>query len=91
MHGSGFGAFMRHDETQKPEVDRKLLGRVFAYARPYRTHLLIVLVTIIVITLMSLLPPLLMRQLIDVAIPEEDQLGTFDKSDWKTGQVAPGR
>ncbi|MGI9642644.1 MAG: ABC transporter ATP-binding protein, partial [Acidimicrobiia bacterium] len=72
MHHSGFGAFMRHDETQKPEVDRKLLGRVFAYARPYRTHLLIVLVTIIVITLMSLLPPLLMRQLIDVAIPEED-------------------
>lgn len=72
MHHSGFGAFMRHDETQKPEVDRELLGRVFGYARPYRSHLLVVLVTIVVITLMSLLPPLIMRQLIDVAIPEED-------------------
>jgi len=72
MHHSGFGAYMRHDETQKPEIDRELLRRVFAYARPYRSHLLVVLVTIIVITLMSLLPPLLMRQLIDVAIPEED-------------------
>jgi ATP-binding cassette subfamily B protein len=72
MHPSGFGAFMRHDETQRPEVDRALLRRVFSYARPYRSHLIIVLVTIVIITLVSLLPPLLMRQLIDVAIPEED-------------------
>lgn len=63
---------MRHDESQKPEVDRELLRRVFAYAKPYRSHLLIVLATIVVITLVSLIPPLLMRQLIDVAIPEED-------------------
>ena len=72
MHYSGYGAFMRHDEEQIPDIDRALLRRVLSYARPYRGHLVVVLVTIVVITLLSLLPPLLMRQLIDVAIPEED-------------------
>ena len=72
MHYSGFGAFMRHDETQVPEIDRALLKRVLSYAKPYRGYLLVVLVTIVVITLLSLLPPLLMRTLIDTAIPEED-------------------
>jgi ATP-binding cassette subfamily B protein len=72
MHHSGFGAFMRHDETQSPEVDGALVRRVLAYAKPYRAHLIIVIVTIVVITLLSLLPPLLMRTLIDTAIPTED-------------------
>ncbi|MGI9665572.1 MAG: ABC transporter ATP-binding protein [Acidimicrobiia bacterium] len=72
MHYSGFGAFMRHDESQVPDIDRALLKRVLAYARPYRRYLIVVLVTIVVITSLSLLPPLIMRTLIDVAIPEGD-------------------
>ncbi|MDJ0790968.1 MAG: ABC transporter ATP-binding protein [Acidimicrobiia bacterium] len=72
MNYSGYGALMRYDESQSPDIDRALLRRVLSYARPYRGHLVIVLATIVVITLLSLLPPLLMRQLIDVAIPEED-------------------
>jgi len=71
MHG-GFGAFMRHDETQAPEIDRALLSRVLAYAKPYRGLIVVVLVTIVVITGLTLLPPLLMRTLIDTAIPDED-------------------
>ena len=67
MHPGGFGAFMRHDESQSPAVDRALLGRVLSYARPYKGHLVIVLVTIIVITGFSLLPPLIMRRIIDVS------------------------
>lgn len=72
MHHSGFGAFMRHDESQVPDVDRDLLRRVFRYARPYRGHLAIVFVTIVVITILALLPPLIMRTLIDSAIPNAD-------------------
>lgn len=72
MHHGGFGAFMRHDESQSPDIDRVLLSRVLSYARPYRGHLALVLVTIVVITLLSLVPPLLMRTLIDDAIPDED-------------------
>jgi ATP-binding cassette subfamily B protein len=71
MHG-GFGAFMRHDESQVPDIDRALLRRVVAYAKPYRKLLVVILVTIVFITLLSLLPPLFMRTLIDTAIPEGD-------------------
>ena len=43
-----------------------------AYATPYRGLLLLVLGTIAVITFVTLVPPLLMRDLIDSAIPAED-------------------
>jgi ATP-binding cassette subfamily B protein len=73
MHGSSWGAFMRHDEKQSaPEVDRALVRRVFEYARPYKAQVAVVLLTIVVISLLSLVPPLLMRALIDTAIPEGD-------------------
>ncbi|RPI26039.1 MAG: ABC transporter ATP-binding protein [Actinobacteria bacterium] len=73
FHGSGWWSYLRYDEEQdRPTVDRALLRRVLAYARPYRLHLVVVLVTVVVISLLSLLPPLLMRQLIDEAIPNGD-------------------
>ena len=72
MHPGSFGAFMRHDESVSPDVDRVLLSRVLGYARPYRRQLVYVLMTIVVITILSLAPPLLMRTLIDDAIPAED-------------------
>jgi ATP-binding cassette subfamily B protein len=49
-----------------------------AYARPYRGLLGLVLVTIVVITLASLIPPLLMRGLIDWAIPA----GSLSRVTW---------
>jgi ATP-binding cassette subfamily B protein len=73
MHGSSWGAFMRHDETQStPEIDRALVRRVLGYARPYKVQVVIVLGTIVVISVLSLVPPLLMRALIDQAIPVGD-------------------
>ncbi|NND85573.1 MAG: ABC transporter ATP-binding protein, partial [Acidimicrobiia bacterium] len=73
MHGSGWFARLRYDEDQAPpKVDRALLGRVFAYARPYRVHLLGVLVTIVIISGLGVVPPILTRSLIDTAIPEAD-------------------
>jgi ATP-binding cassette subfamily B protein len=50
-------------------VDRHLLRRVLGYARPYRWMLWLVLVTIVLTALVGLVPPLLMRDLIDRAIP----------------------
>ncbi len=73
MHGSSWGAFLRHDEDQAPpEIDRALIKRVLSYARSYRLQLVIVLATIVVISLLTLVPPLLMRRLIDDAIPSGD-------------------
>ena len=79
MHGGGWWSYVQYDEEQdRPSVDRALLRRVLAYAKPYRPQLVLVLVTILVISLLSLLPPLLMRALIDQAIPTGDlRLVTF--------------
>jgi ATP-binding cassette subfamily B protein len=69
----GWGAYLQHDEKQQaPKIDRALLARVMTYARGYKFELIVVLVTILVISLLSLAPPLLMRSLIDTAIPEGD-------------------
>jgi ATP-binding cassette subfamily B protein len=73
MHGSSWGAYLRHDEDQAPpEIDRALIKRVLSYARSYRLQLVVVLATIVVISLLTLVPPLLMRRLIDEAIPSGD-------------------
>ncbi|NQV06990.1 ABC transporter ATP-binding protein, partial [bacterium] len=73
FHGGGWWSYLRYDEERdRPTVDRALMRRVLAYAGPYRGPLTVVLGTIVIITLVSLLPPLLMRDLIDTAIPNED-------------------
>ncbi|MDX1396670.1 MAG: ABC transporter ATP-binding protein [Gemmatimonadota bacterium] len=73
MHGGGWWSYIKYDEEQdRPQVDWALVRRVLAYARPYRGQLAIVLSTIVVISLLTLAQPLLMRALIDTAIPNGD-------------------
>ena len=65
FHSGGWWSYLRYDEEQdKPELDRALLRRVAGYAGPYRVQLAVVFATIILITLVTLLPPLLIRDLI---------------------------
>jgi ATP-binding cassette subfamily B protein len=72
-HGGGWRSFIRYDEEQdQPKVDRDLLGRVATYARPYWKWVAATLLTMIVISILSIIPPLLIRDLIDHAIPEGD-------------------
>jgi ATP-binding cassette subfamily B protein len=64
---------VRHDRDQRgPEIDRALLRRVFAYGVPYRMLLVGVLVTILVVSGLTVVPPLLIRDLVDNAIPAAD-------------------
>jgi ATP-binding cassette subfamily B protein len=66
-------SYVTYDEEQAPpEIDRALLRRVIAYARPYRALLMLVLGTVVIDALLGLIPPLLMRSLIDTAIPAGD-------------------
>jgi ATP-binding cassette subfamily B protein len=57
---------------QKPKVTRELLLRVLAYARPYWNQIGGMLVTILLSTGLSLLTPLIFRNMIDVVIPSKD-------------------
>ncbi len=73
FHGGRWYSFIRYDEEQdRPQLSRGLLRRVASFARPYRGWVAGILVTIFGISLLSLAPPLLIRELLDTAIPERD-------------------
>lgn len=59
-------------EEEKPHISFELVKRVLGYAKPYRWHLIGSLLTILIYTGVRLLSPLILRHLIDVAIPEKD-------------------
>ena len=71
MHGYGWFAYMRSGD-EKPKVTRELLLRVLSYARGYWWHIIGMLVTILLTTGLSLLTPLIFRNMIDVVIPAKD-------------------
>lgn len=73
MHGGGWSSFLSADPTRgQPRVDRALLRRVLGYARPYWWMVLLVLIAIVATSLLQLVPPLILRQLIDVTLPNRD-------------------
>ncbi|MFQ5459437.1 MAG: ABC transporter ATP-binding protein [Anaerolineae bacterium] len=63
MHG-GWWAYLRYDESQRPDVDRRLVRRVVAWARPYFGHVAAMLALLLTVSLIELVPPLLYGDLI---------------------------
>ncbi len=72
MNGGGWRGFVRANEDEQPTISRMLLQRVWGYARPYRRGIIVVLITIFIGTLLDRITPLLVRHLIDVAIPQRN-------------------
>lgn len=71
MHGGGWFSYLSFDEEQdRPVVTRDLLARVWQFSRPYWPQIAVILVLILVSTFIGLISPLLMRSLIDTAIPQ---------------------
>jgi ATP-binding cassette subfamily B protein len=70
-HGGGWFSYLRSGD-EKPKVTRELLLRVLSYAREYWWHIAGMLVTILLTTGLSLLTPLIFRNMIDVVIPAKD-------------------
>ncbi len=68
----GWYSYMRSVGETPPAVDRALLRRVAGYGRPYLGRLVGVLVTVLTISGLSVIPPVLIRLLIDQAIPDGD-------------------
>ena len=72
-NGRGWMPFLRYDEEQdRPEINRALIRRALAYGRPYLGRIAAMLLLILVVTLLGLAPPLLVRDLIDRALPQSD-------------------
>jgi ATP-binding cassette subfamily B protein len=71
MYGYGWFHSLRTGD-QQPKVTRALLLRVLAYARPYWGQIAGMLVAILASTGLSLLTPLIFRNMIDQVIPTGD-------------------
>ncbi len=71
--GTGWWTYIRYDrEHDRPKISWTLFRRVWRYAKPYQLKVLGLLTTIFTITGLSLIPPLLYRDLIDNAIVKGD-------------------
>ncbi len=69
----GWIPYIRYDKKQeRPEISRVLLRRVMTYARPYWVQTVVMVGSLILISLLNLIPPLLYRDLLDNALPKGD-------------------
>jgi ATP-binding cassette, subfamily B, bacterial len=71
MPGGHWGSMARSSD-EKPKLTRSLMRRVLKYAWPYRWRLGALLLTITINTALSLVSPLILRDLIDQTIPSGD-------------------
>ncbi|TAK25462.1 MAG: ABC transporter ATP-binding protein [Chloroflexota bacterium] len=73
FHDGGWWSLVRHDEqADRPTFTWPILRRVASYGRPYIWHIAGMLVCVVTATGIGLIPPLLMRDLIDNAIGRGD-------------------
>jgi len=61
------------DAVSGKKVERALLRRVLRLAAPYRTTLILFLATVVGAAVITAIPPLLLRSLLDTAVPQEDR------------------
>jgi ATP-binding cassette subfamily B protein len=69
FHGSGWWSYVS-SSGEKPRVTWGLMKRVLGYSYPYRWQIIGMLLLIMINTGLTLLTPLILRQLIDSTIPE---------------------
>ncbi|NQX43952.1 ABC transporter ATP-binding protein [Paenibacillus tritici] len=67
--GSGFGKLKFNDDEAKPNLSKALLLRIVKYFLPYWKQTLLVMLVLCISAVLGLLPPLLIQQIIDRALP----------------------
>jgi ATP-binding cassette subfamily B protein len=75
MGGPGMhGWFGRDaDAVKGMTLDRAVVRRAWGFAQPFRAHIVLLLGTIVVSAVLALVPPLVLRAIIDHAIPDGDR------------------
>ena len=59
-----------HEAVRDARVERDTLRRVWVFARPYRGTIAVFLVAIVIAALLAVVPPLVVRSILDDAIPD---------------------
>ncbi len=70
--GIGRLRFANEEDIKMPQVTRKMLARIMSYFMPYWKKMLLVIGIIMVISLLGLVPPILIKNIIDNALPQKD-------------------
>jgi len=69
----GIGRLRFADETiEMPKITRKMLSRILSYFIPYWTRMFLVIGCIIVTSILGLVPPILIKNIFDKALPQKD-------------------
>ena len=76
------------DDAPKRPIARKTLIRVAKLYRPYRTALVTIGVLIVISATLGIATPMLIRQIIDVTIPNSDRTSLYWLTGWMIGAAA---
>jgi len=60
------------DEEAAPEISRPMLLRIVGYFRPYRARMTVAFLAILLTAIFGLVPPLLLKSIVDTALPDGD-------------------
>ena len=60
------------EKLEMPKVTRAMLARILSYFIPYRMRMLLVIGSIILTSILGLVPPILIKNIIDKALPQKD-------------------
>src|SRR5437762_3870777 len=73
MHDGGMGHLWRRDRgTQPVRVTKAMIRRILGYFKPYWPQISLALLTVAGASGLGLIPPLMIRNIIDHALPEKD-------------------
>jgi len=69
----GIGRLRFADEkTEMPKVTRKMLARILSYFYPYWMRMFLVISSVVVTSILGLVPPILIKNILDQALPQKD-------------------
>lgn len=72
MGGMGWHVLNLGASTEKPEISWAKLRRIVGYFKPYWREAIAILIVISVIAALGSVPPLLLRMILDTAIPQQN-------------------
>lgn len=73
MPSPGFRGQRFYKETdEKPNITKELVLRVLSYFKPYRKFMFLITVTIIVTSALGVIPSVITKNIIDIALPEKN-------------------
>ena len=61
-----------NEKVEMPKVTRKMLARILSYFNPYWMRMLLVIGSIIASSVLGIVPPMLIKNIIDKALPQKD-------------------